>query len=145
MKNFREHRTDGAKYITLAHGDYYPDALPEAATLYQPVIDRFGELVRASASSEILFKKINRESKDRIQLCRIFRKYVSPSTPVEMLKKKSAEAEILRDFGNAFRPIEEVKTLVEQRPSPDEALCAVLWEYKDRGKKGYDLTEQFLN
>ena len=27
---------------------------------------------------------------------------------------------------------------------PDEALCAVLWEYKDRGKKGYDLTERFF-
>jgi hypothetical protein len=23
-------------------------------------------------------------------------------------------------------------------------LCAVLWEYKDRGKKGYDLTERFF-
>lgn len=30
------------------------------------------------------------------------------------------------------------------RPIPDEALCAVLWEYKDRGKKGYDLTEKFF-
>jgi hypothetical protein len=27
---------------------------------------------------------------------------------------------------------------------PDEALCAVLWEYKDRGKKGYDLTERLF-
>jgi hypothetical protein len=26
----------------------------------------------------------------------------------------------------------------------DEALCALLWEYKDRGKKGYDLTERFF-
>lgn len=31
------------------------------------------------------------------------------------------------------------------RPMPDEALCAVLWEYKDRGKKGYDLTERFFD
>jgi hypothetical protein len=30
------------------------------------------------------------------------------------------------------------------RPIPDEALCAILWEYKDRGKKGYDLTERFF-
>ena len=28
---------------------------------------------------------------------------------------------------------------------PDEALCAVLWEYKDRGKKGYDLTDKFFD
>ena len=27
---------------------------------------------------------------------------------------------------------------------PDEALCAVLWEYKDRGRKGYDLTERLF-
>jgi len=27
---------------------------------------------------------------------------------------------------------------------PDEALCAVLCEYKDRGKKGYDLTERLF-
>ena len=27
---------------------------------------------------------------------------------------------------------------------PDEALCAILWEYKDRGKKGYDLTERLF-
>jgi hypothetical protein len=28
---------------------------------------------------------------------------------------------------------------------PDEALCAILWEYKDRGKKGYDLTERLFD
>ena len=27
----------------------------------------------------------------RIQLCRVFRKYVSPATPVEMLKKKTKQ------------------------------------------------------
>ena len=30
------------------------------------------------------------------------------------------------------------------RPIPDEALCAVLWEYKDRGKKGYNLTAKLF-
>jgi len=30
------------------------------------------------------------------------------------------------------------------RPLRDEAMCALLWEYKDRGKKGYDLTERFF-
>ena len=28
---------------------------------------------------------------------------------------------------------------------PDEALCAVLREYKDREKKGYDLTDKFFD
>jgi hypothetical protein len=27
---------------------------------------------------------------------------------------------------------------------PDEALCALLWEYKSRGQKGYDLTERMF-
>jgi hypothetical protein len=27
---------------------------------------------------------------------------------------------------------------------PDETLCAILWEYKDRGQKGYDLTERLF-
>ncbi len=30
------------------------------------------------------------------------------------------------------------------RPENDEALCALLWEYKDRGKKGYNLTVRFF-
>jgi hypothetical protein len=28
---------------------------------------------------------------------------------------------------------------------PDEALCAILWEYKDRGQKGYNLTERLFS
>ena len=31
------------------------------------------------------------------------------------------------------------------RPLPDETLSAILWEHKDRGRKGYDLTEQFFD
>ena len=33
----------------------------------------------------------------------------------------------------------------DARPMPDEALCALLWEYKDRGRKGYDLTDKFFD
>ena len=71
----------------------------------------------------------------------VFRKYVSPNTPVEMLKKKTKATWICEEFGKGFRPIVEVQKAFLSRPMPDEALCAVLWEYKDRGKKGYDLTE----
>ncbi len=31
------------------------------------------------------------------------------------------------------------------RPIPDEAMSALLWEYKSRGNKGYDLTERFFS
>lgn len=61
-----------------------------------------------------------------------------------MLKKKTKAQEICDQFGKGFRPIQEVQVAFESRPMPDEALCAVLWEYKDRGKKGYDLTENFF-
>ena len=81
----------------------------------------------------------------RIQVCRVFRKYVSPETPVEMLKKKSAATAICENFGAGFRPIAEVQKRFRERPMPDEAICAILWEYKDRGKKGYDLTERLFS
>ena len=81
----------------------------------------------------------------RTQLCRVFKKYVSPQTPVEMLKRKTDAAKICAQFGDAFRSIVEVQQKFDSRPMPDEALCAVLWEYKDRGKKGYDLTERLFD
>lgn len=74
----------------------------------------------------------------------MFRKYVSPETPVEMLKQKSKAARICTEFGTGFRRIHDVQAAFAERPVPDEALCALLWEYKDRGKKGYDLTERFF-
>ena len=80
----------------------------------------------------------------RVQLSRVFRKYVSPETPVEMLKKKTKAKEICEQFGEGFRPIHIVQDKFNSRPIPDETLCALLWEYKDRGKKGYDLTEKFF-
>ncbi|MGI0496684.1 hypothetical protein ACOKW7_26920 [Limnospira platensis CENA597] len=69
---------------------------------------------------------------------------MSPETPVEMLKKKSLADQICARFGKGFRLITEVQSQFLSRPMPDEALCAVLWEYKDRGKKGYDLTERLF-
>ena len=80
----------------------------------------------------------------RVQLARVFRKYVSPQTPVEMLKKKTRASEICDRFGKGFRPIQEVQAAFDSRPLPDEALCALLWEYKERGKRGYDLTERIF-
>lgn len=80
----------------------------------------------------------------RVQLARVFRKYVSPNTPVEMLKQKRKAEWICKEFGKGFRPIVEVQKAFLSRPMPDESLCAVLWEYKDRGQKGYDMTERMF-
>lgn len=143
---FRDYKKEGANWITLATGEFYPDILVDACNLYKPVLELFGQLVKSSETSQRLFMQTTEVTQPwmRIQLARIFRKYVSPSTPVEMLKKKSSAQWICDEFGKGFRPITEVQRAFLSRPLPDEALCAILWEYKDRGQKGYDLTERMF-
>lgn len=145
-KYFADYRHDAHTWITLATGDYYPDILKDACELYKPVLVMFGQLLKRSETSTRLFTDICDISDGwmRIQLARVFRKYVSPDTPVEMLKKKTMAKTICEQFGDRFRAINEVQAAFCSRPMPDEALCAILWEYKDRGKKGYDLTEKFF-
>jgi hypothetical protein len=146
-KTFADYKADAATWITLATGEYYPDILKDACELYKPVLVLFGQILKSSESSIRLFLQIAELSDGwmRIQLARVFRKYVSPETPVEMLKVKSQAQRICEQFGKGFRPIQEVQAAFTSRSIPDEALCAVLWEYKDRGKKGYDLTERFFS
>jgi hypothetical protein len=145
-KTFGDYKVDGHRWITLAGGEYYPDILKDACELYKPVLVTFSQWVKSSESSKALFMGIAGVSDGwmRVQLARVFRKYVSPETPVEMLKKKTKASEICDQFGKRFRPIHDVQAALATRPIPDEALCAVLWEYKDRGQKGYDLTERFF-
>lgn len=145
-KSFRDYKEDGANWITLATGEFYPDILIDACNLYQPVLELFGQILKSSESSTRLFLQTTEVKQPwmRVQLARVFRKYVSPNTPVEMLKKKTKAKWICDEFGKSFRPIVEVQKAFLSRPIPDEALCAVLWEYKDRGKKGYDLTERMF-
>jgi hypothetical protein len=146
-KSFADYKQDGHNWITLATGEYYPDILKGACELYKPVLVMFGQMLRTSESSVALFTKLASVSDGwvRIQLARVFRKYVSPETPVEMLKKKTLAKTICERYGKGFRPIQKVQAAYESRPMPDEAICAVLWEYKDRGKKGYDLTDKFFS
>lgn len=148
MKSFRDYQPNERRnYITLSTGEYYPDILTDACRLYAPVLETFSEILHRSESSTALFMNLSRIRNQwmRIQLCRVFRKYVSPETPVEMLKKNTKARQICDEFGEGFRPIHAVQEKFDSRPFPDEALCAVLWEYKDRGKKGYDLTEKFFD
>ena len=144
---FADYKPTGHLWITLAKGRYYPDYLEDATTLYQPVLEEFKRLMMSSESSQRLLLQIAdvRESVMRVQLCRVFRKYVSPETPVEMLKKKLSATDIIARFGAGFRPIHEVQQAFLTRPLPDETLSAILWEYKDRGKSGYRLTERFFS
>ncbi|AQG79725.1 bstEII [Spirosoma montaniterrae] len=145
--SFGEYKDDAHNWITLASGEYYPDILFDACELYKPVLVLFGQILRESESSKSFFLNIAsiKEQWMRIQLSRVFRKYVSPETPVEMLKKKTQAQLIVERFGDGFRPINVVQARYSSRPIPDEAICAILWEYKDRGKKGYDLTEKMFS
>lgn len=145
-RTFADYKPEGHAWITLVSSEYYPDILRPACELYEPVLALFGHLLRSAPTSERLFRDICEVEATwmRIQLARVFRKYVSPETPVEMLKKKRDVDRICRDFSKGFRAVSEVQLRFSERPSRDEALCALLWEYKDRGKKGYDLTEQLF-
>ena len=145
-KSFADFKLEAANWITLATGEYYPDILKDACELYKPVLVLFGQLLKTSESSIRLFMQIAEQTDGwmRVQLARVFRKYVSPETPVEMLKKKTQAEQICREFGKGFRPVQKVQAAFASRPIPDEALCAVLWEYKDRGKKGYQGVEKVV-
>lgn len=147
MKSFAEYKIDAPNWITMANGEFYPDILADACELYKPVLVMFEQILKSSESSVRLLKEITevKQSWMHVQLCRVFRKYVSPQTPVEMLKKKSMIPMVCAEYGKTFRTIDRVQAAFDSRPLPDEALCAVLWEYKDRGQKGYDLTERFFN
>lgn len=146
LATFREYQVDAAKWITPVETEFYPDYLEDARTLYGPVLIRFTELVEAAQSSEQLFLAINQEAGvTRTRLLRVFRKYVSPITSVEMLKRKRRADEVVRDFGAYFRSLEDVKRHLLQRPNPDETIMALLWEYKERGQKGYELSSTFFD
>lgn len=142
--HFSTYKSEGHKWITLADSEYYPDILEKAKSLYSPVLLKFKQLVSKAKSSEELFLEISKtdDTWTRIQLCRVFRKYVSPATPVEMLKQKRKAAEINERFGMQFREISEVKEAALSREDDDPVISAILWEYKDRGQSGYNLTEK---
>jgi hypothetical protein len=143
---FADYQKDASNWITLATGEYYPDILVDACLLYTPVIEKFGQLLRISATTKELFSRIIDEPSPwlRVQLLRIFKRYAFPEAPVEMTKRKHKAADFIRDFGNKFRAIHIIQQRYDSRPPRDEALCALLWEYKSRGQKGYDLTERFF-
>ncbi|MEA3309203.1 MAG: bstEII [Chloroflexota bacterium] len=147
QKSFTDYWPGAENWITPASGEYYPDILQDACNLYLPVIAIFGKLLAQSYSSENFFEQISDHETPwiRIQLCRIFRRYVSPSTSVEMLKVKKRRKQIIHRFGKDFRPIHTAQAKFNERPERDEALCALLWEYKSRGQKGYTLTEKFFD
>ncbi|HOU15406.1 MAG TPA: bstEII [Anaerolineae bacterium] len=146
-KTFADYWHGAENWITLTSGEYYPDILEDACNLYMPVLEVFGQLLGTSYSSQNLFEQISDYGNPwmRVQLCRVFHRYVSPDAPVEMTKIRTRKQQVLDTFGQEFRAIHEVQAKFNERPKRDEALCALLWEYKSRGQKGYTLTEKFFD
>lgn len=145
MTSFGSYKASASRWITFIDSEFYPDYLDEAKVVYGSVLEKFASLVGEAQNSTDLLIKISQEpNTSRTQLLRVFRKYVSPDTSVEMLKRKNKIPEIIAEFGTRFRSLEEVSRNLASRPDPDEAIIAVLFEYKSRGQKGYELTEAFF-
>lgn len=141
-RTFDDYKSENYIWITMAASEYYPDYLLAARNYYGPVLSQFRTLLTTSASSTMLYRSIMNQSNGwmRTQLCRVFKRYISPNTPVELLKKKRSTEANIQGFQSQFRKIADAQAAFSDRPDPDEALCALMWEYKDRGRPGYDLT-----
>lgn len=145
-KKFGDYKPVAHEYISSQERPFYPDYLQDAVFLYKDVFILFSALVEKSGSSADLLRRIHEQQGDvRIQLLRVFRKYVSPQTSVEMLKVKSKVEDTISSFGGTFRDLAEVRNRLELRDQPDEALAAVFWEHHDRGTPGYVLTALFFD
>lgn len=141
---FADYESTGSDWITIASGHFFPDYLTPALDSYVPAIERFGELTASEISSEGLVRAVLQDPLRR-QLIRIFRRYVCPTAPVELMKRAGDVDLTISRFGAQFRPIGEVRAAFATRPLRDEALAAILWEHQERGKRGADLTEQFFS
>lgn len=144
MPTFAEFEAEKWKWVTAFDKKFYPDHFEEALSHYKPYIERFRALVLSASDSAHLLRLIqNEKMPDRIQILRIFNRYVSPVTSVEMLKKKSSTDDICQAFGPIFRAIELVKANIASRDH-DDVLAALMFEHKERGQFGYELTERFF-
>jgi hypothetical protein len=142
---FGDFAREMSAWITVFDSPYYPDTLDAAITTYAPVIEEFAELCLKSSDSADLFRRIqNLPSETRVQVLRVFRRYVSPDTSVEMLRRKRSSEQVIADWGTRFRPLPEVLERIAGRPTPDEAVIALLADHSTRGQKGYALTEAFF-
>ena len=145
-RNFVDYETTARQWVMYLNDGFYPEALSDACQLYGSVMRRFGQLVNGSESSQRLLLSIQDESPQwlRLQLLRVFRKFVCPVIPFESVRQRSSGWRLISEHGRSFRDIRDVQAAYESRPQPDEALCAVLWENQERGKKALDIKARFF-
>jgi hypothetical protein len=142
---FADLEEEGGKWITSTGVDFYPDYLAAATNMYSASFNAFGRLIQSAGSSIELLRAIFSEPSDqRKVLLRIFRRYVSPESPVELIKRANDLEKNMKNFSSSFRKIEDVRTVFRGRPIPDEALSGILFEHQNRGKPGTELTNAFF-
>ena len=145
MPTFREYRPSGADWITVMDTEFYPDYIDNLEVQYGAVLERFRELVgEASDSTDLLRRIVAEKAAARIELLKVFNRYVSPPTSVEMLRKVRETEDTIRGFGKDFRDLSIVREKLASRPDSDETLMVTIYLQSKRGKKGYDLTEAFF-
>jgi hypothetical protein len=145
VPSFRDYEIEKWRWITPFDVGFYPDHFSTALELYKPTINRFRQLAAQAPTSADLLRAIQREpTSGRIQLLRIFRRFVSPITSVEMLKRVGDTETICANFSPLFRDITQVRANIA-RKKYDIILSALLYEHKDRGKLGYLLTAKFFD
>lgn len=106
-KHFRDYKSEADAWITLATGEYYPDILPDACRLYEPVLVEFGRLLKESHSSGFFYSSImeTRNQWMRTQLCRVFKKYVrhkNPDVTVDGKEEKTKQSILHRRWRRSF-------------------------------------------
>lgn len=133
------------RWITIYEAAFYPDRLDAAIVRYGPILERFSELAEEAESSADLLRLIMDEPRIvRVDLLKLFARYVSPTTKTELLKKKGATETVIKNLGASFRSLGAVKLKLRSRPEVDEAIIAILDEHSNRGQSGYQLTEDFF-
>jgi len=136
---------DPYHWITVFEAAFYPDKLDAAIVRYAPVLERFAELVEEVDSSADLLRQIMEEPRlIRVDLLKLFARYVSPTTKTELLRKKRSTETVIAKLGGDFRSLPEVQAKLGSRPDVDEAIIAILDEHSNRGQSGYRLTEDFF-
>ena len=116
---FADYSGEKWNWITAFDAKFYPDHFEAALAIYRPVIVVFRKLADEVADSEDLIRRIQRTKKAyRVQLLRIFRRYVSPVTSVEMLKKKGSTEE----FSNETLLLSSSQAIVEEVAGNEAAI-----------------------
>lgn len=138
-------RDDRGDQVTVLAGDLFPDVLDLATLEYKPVMERFDELLGEASSATDLYRAVLNEPRARrAKLVATFRRYFT-QVSTEVLGKVGRVDHVIRQFGDDFRPIEEVWERFRGRPFLDETLMAILYINAQRGKTGYTFTGLFFS